>query len=90
MDVPVDGKVVGPEGVLDGLHFEGLPEGWVPRAATLLIKCSDEDGDDAWSYRSSEEYLSDEELLGALVVRTKLLMRQLMGNIEETDGPGPA
>lgn len=82
------GKAVKPSVVLKGLSFEVLPSGWVPQAATLLIKCTDADGNDAWSYRTSEEYVSDEELLGALVLRTEVLKRQLLEDVEESEGPG--
>jgi hypothetical protein len=54
------------------LEFVGLPEGWTAKGACLLIKCSDEDGDDTWAIRTTE-WLGDEELLGVMTVRTHML-----------------
>ncbi len=64
--------------ILEGLSFEGLPRGWRPIAATLLIKCLDEDGDPVWSFRTSEEHVSDEELLGVLNLRLFQLRSRLL------------
>ena len=70
--------IVGPAQLLDGLTFEGLPLGWKPMAATLLVKCLDENGDAVWSFRTSEEHVSDEELLGVLSLRIHQLRTRLL------------
>ena len=74
----VDKAIVAPSELLEGLTFEGLPSGWRPIAATLLVKCLDEDGDEVWSFRTSEEHVSDEELLGVLNLRHHQLRTRLL------------
>lgn len=64
------------EQVLPGHRLHPLKEGWTPLASFNLVKCLDEDGDVAWSFRTSEP-LNLEELLGALVVQTEVLKRKL-------------
>ncbi|MEU9835813.1 hypothetical protein AB0D67_30120, partial [Streptosporangium sp. NPDC048047] len=44
--------------------------------AIVLVKCLDEEGHSSWAFRTTDG-LSDEELLGALTVRTDLLRRKL-------------
>ena len=61
-----------------------LPEGWTPLASFVLVKCLDEDGDVAWSFRTSEPF-NLEELLGALVVQAETLKRKLARQWEEGD-----
>lgn len=60
-----------------GLDFQPLPAGWTPLGAALLIKCLDDEGSVTWAFRTSDE-LNDEELLGALRVRTSLHERDLL------------
>jgi hypothetical protein len=54
-----------------------LEAGWTPVEAFVLIKCLDESGEAAWSYRTTNR-LNREELLGALIVHTDLLRRELV------------
>ncbi|MBK8463576.1 MAG: hypothetical protein IPL36_11235 [Nigerium sp.] len=61
-----------------------LPEGWVPVGVVALIKYVDDEGDETWAFRTSEE-LGDEETLGALVVRTDLAKAALMELYMSTD-----
>jgi hypothetical protein len=56
---------------IGNLELEPLSEGWEAVGVVALIKCRDSNGNESWSFRTSEE-LSDEETLGALVVRTEL------------------
>lgn len=68
--------------VLPGVALHPLPEGWTPVEAFVLIKCLDDDGDSSWVYRTSARP-NREELLGALVVHTDLLRKELL---EEWEG----
>jgi hypothetical protein len=68
-----------------GLKFELLPAGWTPLAAAILVKCLDENGTASWAFRTTDD-MNDEELLGALTVRTDLLRRGLVESYAETDG----
>ncbi|MER6509292.1 hypothetical protein ABT158_20880 [Nonomuraea sp. NPDC001636] len=61
---------------LNGLDVYPLPEGWTALGAIVLVKCLDEEGHSSWAFRTTDG-LSDEELLGALTVRTDLLRRKL-------------
>ncbi|MFG1749029.1 hypothetical protein [Streptosporangium sandarakinum] len=61
---------------LNGLDVYPLPEGWTALGAIVLVKCLDEEGHSSWAFRTTDD-LSDEELLGALTVRTDLLRRKL-------------
>lgn len=54
-----------------GLRFDPLPAGWTPLAGALLVKCLDEDGEATRAFRTTAD-MNDEELLGALTVRTEL------------------
>ncbi|HKY15632.1 MAG TPA: hypothetical protein VJM33_11970 [Microthrixaceae bacterium] len=74
------------EQVLPGFEIHSLDEGWTPLAAFVLVKALDENGDAAWSFRTSEQ-LNLEELLGALTVQTDVLRRKLerMWEDEDTD-----
>jgi hypothetical protein len=58
------------EEVLAGHSIHPLPEGWTPLEAFVLVKCMDEGGDSAWSFRTTNP-LNLEELLGALTVQVK-------------------
>jgi len=75
------------EELLRGLEFVSLPSGWSPLGAAVLVKCINEDGRVAWSFRTSDE-LNDEELLGALVLRTELMRRALADDYTDPDGAG--
>jgi len=50
----------------------------------VLVKCLDEEGDIAWSFRTSEQ-MNLEELLGALQVQTETLKRKLVRAWEDED-----
>jgi hypothetical protein len=69
------------EQVLPGMTLHALPDGWTPVEALVLIKCLDEDGDPTWVYRTTAKP-NREELLGALVVHTDLLRKELLGEWE--------
>lgn len=68
----------------DSLRVFPLLEGHTPLDAVLLIKSLDEEGAPTWSFRVTPG-LSDEELLGALVVRTELCRRELVRMFEGDD-----
>ena len=70
------------EHVLPGMGLHPLPEGWTPVEALVLIKCLDEDGDPTWSYRTTAAP-NREELLGALIVHTDLLRKELLDDWED-------
>lgn len=53
-------------------------------AGTLVVKCLDEDGDVTWAFRTTKD-MNDEELLGALTVRTDLLRRSLVDSYADLD-----
>lgn len=65
------------EQVLSGLWLHPLPEGWTPLEGIVLAKCLDEEGHPLWAFRSTAG-VNDEELLGALTVRTDLLRKDLL------------
>jgi hypothetical protein len=54
--------------VLPGQVINPLPEGWTPMEVFVLIKCMDEGGDSAWSFRTTNP-LNLEEQLGRLPSR---------------------
>lgn len=56
---------------LSDLTLDPLPDGWEAVGVVALIKCRDAEGNETWAFRTSDD-LSDEEALGALVVRTEL------------------
>ncbi len=62
--------------VLPGMGLHPLDEGWTPLEAFVLVKSLDENGNASWSYRTTHPP-NREELLGALVVQTELLRREL-------------
>ncbi|UDY36285.1 hypothetical protein [Dermatobacter hominis] len=70
------------EQVLPGFKLHRLDEGWTPLQAFVLVKSLDEDGDVAWSFRTSEP-LNLEELLGALSVQVELLRQKLVQQWED-------
>jgi hypothetical protein len=63
--------------VLPGMGVHPLEEGWTPREAFVLVKVLDENGVASWSYRTTHRP-NREELLGALIVQTDLLRRELI------------
>jgi hypothetical protein len=69
---------------LKHLPLDALPEGWEPVGVVALIKCRDAAGSETWAFRTSDD-LSDEEALGALVVRTELSKASLMDAFVEAD-----
>lgn len=66
---------------LAGLKVVPLPEGWTGLAAIVLVKCLDDEGHSSWSFRVTDG-LNEEELLGALTVRTDMLRRDLLESYE--------
>jgi hypothetical protein len=70
-----DGRVPVAE-VLRGLELHPLPSGWTAIEALVVIKCLDDAGEPAWSFRTTHQ-LNREELLGALVVHTDVLRKRL-------------
>jgi hypothetical protein len=63
--------------VLRGVTVTALPDGWTPLEALCMIKCLDEDGKPKWAMRLSEG-INEEELLGAMVIHTDLLKRDML------------
>jgi len=63
--------------VLPGFTLHPLDEGWTPLQAFVLVKSLDDEGDTAWSFRTSEP-MNLEELLGALTVQVEVLRRKLV------------
>ena len=76
---------IGVEKVLPGMTLHPLPNGWTPVEAFALIKCLDEDGDATWVYRTSAKP-NREELLGALIVHSDLLRKELLEEWEGESG----
>lgn len=72
------------ERALYGLSVHALPQGWTPVAAIVLVKCIDEDGQPTWAFRTTDG-VNDEELLGALTVRSDLLRRELLDSYSNED-----
>lgn len=67
--------------VLGGLEIHPLTAGGTALEAFILVKLLDEAGHTTWAYRTTHQ-LNREELLGALVVHTALLRRELLGEWE--------
>jgi hypothetical protein len=65
------------EQVLAGLQIHPLPDGWAPLEGIVLVKCLDPEGHPTWAFRTTAG-LNEEELLGALTVRTDLLRKELL------------
>jgi hypothetical protein len=76
--------------VLKGLEIHPLDAGWTAIEALVLMKCLDEEGRVTWAYRTTHR-LNREELLGALVVHTDVLRRELAhaGAHHHTEPPPP-
>ncbi len=70
--------------VLPAFQLHPLDEGWTPLQAFVLIKALDEDGQTAWSFRTSEP-MNLEELLGALTIQVDVLRRKLVRQWEDED-----
>ncbi len=51
----------------------------------MLVKSLDQDGQSAWSFRTSEP-MNLEELLGALVVQVNVLKRKLTDCWDDAEG----
>jgi hypothetical protein len=62
--------------VLRGLEIHPLEPGETALEAFVLIKVLDASGDTGWSYRTTNR-LNREELLGALIVQTDVLRKEL-------------
>ncbi len=62
--------------VLKGLEIHPLEPGWTAIEALVLMKCLDDEGRVTWAFRTTHR-LNREELLGALVVHTDVLRREL-------------
>lgn len=60
-----------PDSPVAHLPLEPLLDDWTAIGVVALIKCIDRDGSESWSFRTSED-LNDEEVLGALTVRTEM------------------
>ncbi|RAY13838.1 hypothetical protein DPM19_18500 [Actinomadura craniellae] len=69
---------------LAGIKVLPLLEGWTALAAIVLVKCIDEEGRPSWAFRTTDG-LNDEELLGALTVRTDMLRRDLLASYYDQD-----
>ncbi len=50
----------------------------------MLVKCLDQEGQPLWAFRTTGG-LNDEELLGALTVRTDLLRKELLEAFSEEE-----
>lgn len=72
------------EQVLPGFALHPLEDGWTPLQAFVLIKSLDDEGDVAWSFRTSE-VMNLEELLGALIVQAETIKRKLARAWEDGD-----
>lgn len=72
---------------VENLDFVPLPDGHRAVAAILLVKTLDQDGLEGWSYRTTDG-LTEEEMLGALVVRTEMAKQNLLAEFEEPDPEG--
>jgi len=61
------GQVLG-----DNFRVPSLPDGWTALDGIVLVKCLNEDGRAAWSFRETEG-LNEEEVIGALTVQLDLM-----------------
>jgi hypothetical protein len=62
--------------VLAGLEIHPLEPGYTAIEAFLLVKALDDSGSQTWAYRTTNR-LNREELLGALIVQTDVLRKEL-------------
>jgi len=68
-----------------GLPIEtGLPEGWLPLEAVVLVKCIDADGDSCWINRKTEN-LNSMEQLGMLNAALLMAQQDIVGRTENAD-----
>ena len=75
--------------VLQGLEIHPLEPGWTAIEALVLMKCLHEEGHATWAYRTTHR-LNREERLGALVVHTEVLRRELANEwLDEGGDSGP-
>ena len=72
------------EQVMTGMRLHPLPDGWTPVDALVLMKCLDETGRVTWLYRTTA-VPNREELLGALMVHTDLLRKELVAEWDDED-----
>jgi hypothetical protein len=70
--------------VLPGLEIHPLGDGATPIEAFVLIKALDEDGAPTWAYRTTNR-LNREELLGALIVQTDVLRKELRDEWDDAE-----
>ncbi|MFP8887477.1 hypothetical protein [Streptomyces mangrovi] len=70
--------------VLPGMGAHPLPEDWEAVSAFILVKCRDEEGEIAWSFRTTEE-IDPYELLGALTVQADLVRKRMLANWDVDD-----
>lgn len=77
----VDDEKIPAHDVLVDMRLHPLEPGEVAEYAFVLLKVRAADGETSWSYRTSDAP-NREELLGALVVQTDLLRRELLGDWE--------
>jgi hypothetical protein len=70
--------------VLPGLEIHPLGDGSTPIEAFVLIKALDEDGSPTWAYRTTNR-LNREELLGALIVQTDVLRKELRDEWDDAE-----
>jgi hypothetical protein len=73
-----------PDDLLRGLQFQPLPTGWTPVDAIVMVKCFDEEGRATWAFRTTDT-VNDEELLGALTIRTELQKQKLLHDFTHPD-----
>lgn len=69
---------------LPGMGLHPLEPGWTPVEAFVIIKCLDDHGRSTWCYRTSSPP-NREELLGALLVQTKVLERELVDEFSDDE-----
>lgn len=78
VDVIDDSGLVPVSDILDdSFRVSPLPESHTPLEAVLLVKTLDEEGAPSWAFRVTPG-LNDEEMLGALVIRTELCRQELV------------
>jgi hypothetical protein len=68
--------------VLRGLEIGPLPERWTPVEAVCIVKCLDVEGKPLWALRMTDG-LNNTELLGALVIETSLLQKDMLEDWED-------
>lgn len=76
--VPI-ADVLGPS-----FEIHPLPPGWTPLEGIVLVKCLDDEGASSWAFRTTPG-VNDEELLGALTVRTELCRKETVAAYEDDE-----